>query len=130
MSANLAQVLITLATSKAALPAGLASGGLSIVVTDSTGAPQPAVVVPAAPYTVTTSLPISSDGVTVAASVVATAIDSTGAPIAAPGNPGPTISLTLTEPAFDLPGSTATMVLTPGAAAANPALAAAVKKVR
>lgn len=128
MSASLAQVLITLATIKAPLPSGITAGGLSVVVTDSTGAAQPAVITPAAPYTVTTSLPISSDGVTVTASVVATAIDSTGAPISAPGNPGPSISLTLTEPAFDLPGSTATMVLTPAAAAANPALVAALKK--
>jgi hypothetical protein len=127
MSATLVQVLITLTSSKAPLPSGLTSGGQSIVVTDSTGAAQPAVIVPAAPYIVTTSLPLSADGVTVAASVVATAIDSTGAPISAPGNPGPSISLTLTEPSFDLPGTTATMVLTPAAATANPAVAAAVK---
>jgi hypothetical protein len=126
MSATLAQVLITLATVKTPLPAGIQAGSLSVVVTDSAGAAQPAVAIPApGPYSLTTSLPISSDGVTVAASVQATALDSTGAPI---GAPGPVIPLTLTEPSFDAPGSTATMTLTPAAAAANPAVAAAVRK--
>jgi len=130
MSATLAQVLITVGSVKAPLPAGITAGVLSAVVTDSTGAAQAAVSLTGSetpPFSFTTSLPISADGVTVAATLVATALDATGALIVAPGNPGPSIPLTLTEPAFNAPGTTASMTLTPAAAAANPALAAAVK---
>jgi len=128
MSATLAQVLITLASVQAPLPAGISAGAVSAVVTDSTGAAQPAVLIPVgAPMSFTTSLPISADGLTVSASVVATSFDSNGTPIVAAGNPSAPIALTLTEPAFSLVTG-ATMVLTPAAAAANPALAAAVKK--
>ena len=122
MAASLAQVLITLTTSNLPVPAGITAGPLSAVVTDSTGAAQPAVSIPAAgPYNFTTSLPVSSDGVTVSASLVVTSTDSTGAPIVAPGNPSAPIALTLTEATFAL-ATGATMVLTPAAAAANPQL--------
>lgn len=130
MSATLAQVLITITPVKAPLPAGISAGVLSVVVTDSTGASQPAVALTGSetpPFSFITSLPISSDGVTVAASIVETALDSTGTPIVYPGNPSAPIALTLTEPSFNAPGA-ATMSLTPAAAAANPAVAAAVKK--
>lgn len=130
MSATLVQVLIALGTAKTPLPSGITAGGMSTVVTDSTGAAQPAVVLTGSetpPYSFTTSLPLSSDGVTVAATVVATSLDSTGAAIAVSGNPSPAITLTLTEPSFALVTG-ATMTLTPSAAAANPSVAAAIKK--
>jgi hypothetical protein len=130
MSTQLAQVLITITPVKAPLPAGITAGVLSAVVTDSTGTAQPAVSLTGSenpPFSFTTSLPISADGVTVAASIVQTALDSTGTPVAFPGNPSPSIALTLTEPTFNAPG-TVTMSLTPAAAAANPSVAAAVKK--
>jgi hypothetical protein len=132
MSASLAQVLFTIVPVKTALPAGIAAGALSVVVTDSTGAAQAAVSLTGSespPFTFTTSLPISADGVTVSASVVQTALDSTGTAIVAPGNPSAATTVTLTEPTFNAPGSVA-MTLTPAAAASNPALAAAVKRPR
>jgi hypothetical protein len=124
MSSNLVQVLITITPIKQPLPAGITAGVLSVVVTDSTGAAQPAVSLTGSenpPFSFTTSLPLSADGVTVAASIVETALDSTGTPISFPGNPGAPVQLTLTEPQFNAPGS-ATMTLTPAAAAANPQL--------
>jgi hypothetical protein len=130
MSATLAQVLITIGVAQTVLPAGITAGSMSAVVTDSTGAAQPAVTLTGSetpPYSFTASLPISSDGVTVAASVVATALDSNGNAISVPGNPSAPISLTLTEPSFNAPNGTATMALTPAAAAANPAIVAALK---
>jgi hypothetical protein len=130
MAATLAQVLITITPVKAPLPAGITAGVLSVVVTDSTGAAQPAVALTGSespPFSFTTSLPISADGVTVSASIVETALDSTGTPVVYPGNPSASIPLTLTEPAFNAPG-TATMTLTPAAVAANPGVAAAIKK--
>jgi hypothetical protein len=130
MSTPLAQVLITITPVKTALPAGISAGVLSVVVTDSTGAAQPAVSLTGTespPFSFTTSLPISADGVTVSATLVETALDSTGTPIAVAGNPSSPIPLTLTEPSFNAPGP-ATMTLTPAAAVANPALAAAIKK--
>jgi hypothetical protein len=130
MSANLAQVLITITPMKAPLPAGITAGVLSVVVTDSAGNVQPAVSLTGSespPFSFVTSLPISADGITVSANIVETALDSTGAVIVFPGNPGPSLALTLTEATFNAPGA-ATMVLTPSSAAANPAVAAAVKK--
>jgi hypothetical protein len=127
MSATLVSVIITPNIVNTALPAGISAGGLSAVVTDSTGAAQAAQVLASAPFALTTSLPISADGVTVAASVVYTSLDSTGAAIVAPGNPSTSIALTLTEPAFPL-ATGATMVLTPAAIIANPAVAAAAKR--
>jgi hypothetical protein len=128
MASSLAQVLITLTTSQLPVPAGITAGPLSAVVTDSTGAAQPAVSIPATgPYSFTTTLPVSADGVTVSASLVMTSTDSTGAPIVAPGNPSAAIALTLTEATFAL-ATGATMVLTPAGAAANPNLAAAAKR--
>jgi len=129
MSATLISVVITPNITNTAVPAGISAGGISAVVTDSTGAAQAAQVLTSAPYALTTSLPLSADGVTVAASVVYTSLDSTGAPISAPGNPSASIALTLTEPSFPL-ATGATMVLTPAAAAANPAVAAAAKKLK
>lgn len=129
MASTLAQVLITITPTKTVLPTGISAGVLSVVVTDSTGAAQPAVSLTGSetpPFSFTTSLPVSSDGITVSASIVETALDATGTVISAPGNPGSPIALTLTEATFNGPGP-ATMVLTPAAAAANPALAAAVK---
>jgi hypothetical protein len=126
MSATLAQVLISITPIKTPLPTGITAGALSVVVTDSTGVAQPAVALNGSetpPFSFTTSLPISSDGLTVSATVVQTAQDSTGAPIGTPRSD----SVSLTEPSFNAPGAV-TMVLTPAAAAANPALAAAVKK--
>ena len=130
MSAILAQVLIAITPVKTPLPAGTTAGVLSVVVTDSTGAAQPAVALTGSespPFSFTTSLPISADGVTVAASIVQTALDANGTPIASPGNPSVAQQLTLTEPAFNAPG-VATMTLTPAAAAANPGVAAALKR--
>jgi hypothetical protein len=130
MSATLAQVLITITPVKAPLPAGIIAGVLSVVVTDSTGAVQPAVSLSGSekpPFSFTTSLPISADGVTVSASIVESALDSNGTPIVFPGNPSAPMALSLTEPSFNAPGA-ATMTLTPAAAAANPAVAAAVKR--
>jgi hypothetical protein len=128
MSATLAQVLITLASTNTALPVGVTAGSTSVVVTDSTGAAQAAVVIPAgSPLSLTTSLPISADGITVAASIVATSLDSNGTAIVATGNPSASIALTLTEPSFPLVTG-ATMSLTPAGAAAHPAVAAAVRK--
>ena len=127
MSGTLVSVVITPSITNTALPTGITAGGISAVVTDSTGAAQPAQVLTSAPYALTTSLPVSADGITVAASVVYTSLDSTGAPIVATGNPSASISLTLTEPSFPL-ATGATMVLTPASAAANPAVAAAAKK--
>jgi hypothetical protein len=127
VSATLVSVVITPSIVNTAVPAGITAGAISAVVTDSTGAAQPAQTLTAAPYALTTSLPVSSDGITVAASVVYTSLDSTGTAIVAPGNPSASIALTLTEPSFPL-ATGATMVLTPAAAAANPAVAAAAKK--
>lgn len=127
MSATLVSVVITPNITNTALPAGITAGGISAVVTDSTGAAQPAQVLTSAPYALTTSLPVSSDGITVSASVEYTSLDSTGAPIVATGNPSSSIALTLTEPSFPL-ATGASMVLTPASAAANPAVAAAAKK--
>jgi hypothetical protein len=129
MSATLVSVIITPNIVNTAVPAGITPGALSAVVTDSTGAAQPAQQLTSAPYALTTSLPISADGVTVAASVVYTSLDSNGNPISAPGNPSASIALTLTEPSFPL-ATGATMVLTPASATANPAVAAAAKKAR
>jgi hypothetical protein len=130
MSASLVQVLITITPVKAPLPQGITAGVLSVVVTDSTGAAQPAVALTGSespPFSFTTSLPLSADGVTVAASIVETALDSTGTPVVFAGNPSASIQLTLTEPTFNAPG-TATMTLTPAAIAANPTVAASVRK--
>jgi hypothetical protein len=130
MSATLVQVLITLGVTNTPLPAGITNGSISAVVTDSTGAAQPAVSltgIETPPYSFTTSLPLSADGVTVACSVVATDLDSNGTPIAVPGNPTAAIQLTATEPSFNAANGTATMSLTPAAAAANPAVVAAIK---
>ena len=127
MSATLISVLITAGTAQVAAPTGITPGVLSAVVTDSTGAAQPAVSLTGAPYSFTTSLPLSADGITVAASVVFTALDSTGTPVVVPGNPSASIPLTLTEPSITI-GTSATMTLTPAAAAANPAVVAAIKK--
>jgi hypothetical protein len=85
MAATLAQVLITITPVKTPVPPGITAGPLSVVVTDSTGAAQAAVSLTGSenpPYSFTTSLPISSDGITVSASIVETALDSTGKPIA------------------------------------------------
>jgi hypothetical protein len=127
MAANLAQVLIAISPVKTPIPAGLSAGAVSVVVTDSSGAAQAAVSLTGSetpPFSFTTSLPISADGVTVSASVAQTSLDSTGTAI-----PGATRTdtLSLTEPTFNAPGAV-TMTLTPAAVAANPTLAAAVKK--
>lgn len=130
MASSLAQVLITITPVKTVVPDGVTPGVLSVVVTDSTGAAQAPVSLTGSenpPFSFTTSLPVSSDGITVSASIVETALDSSGNTISVPGNPGAPIALTLTEPTFNAPGA-ATMTLTPAAAAANPALAAAVKR--
>jgi hypothetical protein len=130
MSATLVQVVITVGTAKVPVPSGITPAGLSVVVTDSTGVAQAAVVLTGSespPYSFTTSLPLSADGLTVSASIVGTALDSTGAAVVATGNPSASVALTLTEPSVVLL-STATMVLTPAAVAAHPAVAAAIKK--
>jgi hypothetical protein len=130
MSATLVQVLITCATSKVPVPSGITPAGLSVVVTDSTGAAQPAVTLTGSespPFSFTTSLPLSSDGITVSASIVGTALDSTGTAIVATGNPSASIPLVLTEPSVNLL-SGATMTLTPAAVAANPGVAAAIRR--
>jgi hypothetical protein len=132
MSATLVSVIIQAAVTQTALPAGISAGNVSAVVTDSTGAAQPAVTLTGSespPFSLTTSLPVSADGITVSASVVYTSLDSTGTAIVATGNPSASIALTLTEPAFPL-ATGATMTLTPAAAAANPAIAAAAKKAK
>jgi len=130
MSATLVQVLVTITPVKAPLPAGVTAGALSVVVTDSTGVAQPAVALTGSevpPFSFNTSLPLSADGVTVAATIVQTALDSTGVAVVYPGNPSAPLALSLTEPAFNAPG-TATITLTPAAVAAHPAVAAALKK--
>jgi len=127
MSGTLVSVVITPNITNTPVPAGITAGALSAVVTDSTGAAQPAQALTSAPYALTTSLPLSADGITVSASVVYTSLDSNGNPISAPGNPSASIPLTLTEPSFPL-ATGASMVLTAASAAANPAVAAAAKK--
>jgi hypothetical protein len=128
MSTVLAAVLVTIPTQKQALPAGLTAGPLSVVVTDSNGVAQAPVSLTGTetpPFSFNTSLPVSSDGVTVSAAIAATALYPNGTPI-----PGATRTdtVSLTEPAFNAPSGVPTMTLTPAAAAANPAIAAAVKK--
>lgn len=127
MSATLASVLISILSAKQPLPAGLAAGPLSVVVTDSNGVAQAPVSLTGAetpPFSFTTSLPVSADGLSVSAAVAQTALDANGTPI--PGA-ARTDTVSLTEPAFNAPGAVS-MVLTPAAASANPALAAAVTK--
>jgi len=132
MATNLAQVQIVLVPVKTALPAGATAGPLSVVVTDSTGTAQAAVSLTGSetpPFSINTSLPISADGITVSASLVGTALDASGNPIVAPGNPSSPVTVTLTEPSFNEMG-TVSMTLTPAGAAANPAVAAAVRAAK
>jgi len=117
MSSNLIQVLIAL-TQGASIntQTGAAYASTSVVVTDSTGVAQPAVVLKAAPWSFTASVAVG------AGTVVATDLDVNGATLGSP------VSQSFTEigspPTF---APTSGITVTPVVAASG-TLAAALRK--